>query len=270
MHDRPTTPRRRRGHLLALVLWALLSAGLGLGPGTQALAAPAAPAHHTHLLDPDPCGSQPNWWDALNWLAWEACETAQGNSPLAGIVEVTSPILNDIKAGIIGIPSHIDNLGSLISGLPSGIIGALLPNILPSSTDMQPLTDAIGGYTTHQPFAFIGALTTIVGNISSGWQTAAGSFSTTPDSTPSDLSSALNANVSVACGSYCPQGQSYNFGPLSGGVAIWLWFMNRIGMSQRIVADIMDTFCVLALMKTVLADLGVGARMVGETVQKMS
>ena len=218
-------------------------------------------------LADDPCGSDPGFW-SFSFASWVGCEIAEGNSPTDTFTQVVSPYFQSMSDGIAGLATAIGNLisrvGDVVSAVSSGV-SSVITWFTPSTNDFQPVVDALHSAQTAQPFAFFGQLAADVTWVQSQWSAMAGTFGPFTPFHVTSPATMTHARVTTglkqpAKGAKAPLNKTsspYDFGPLSGGIADWLWFMEQVGMSQSTVALLFDFFIVLTTVTSILGDIGV-------------
>jgi hypothetical protein len=225
----------------------------------------------------DPCGPQPDWWDAVNWLSWESCEVSNGLASAPSLTEIVSPILNDISTGIsnttgavVGIGSDITGaiggmesaVVSAVNGVASGVVSGLVAYVVPSADVWTPLQSQLTLIrTTREPFASVYELQSALGSIQAAYSSAAGALSVAPAAFPGGPTGPIAAGGPPAPAA--PSGTAFapssgDYGSASGGVAWFIWALGAIGISDQVIRALVDFSLFTVAMFAVLHDIGVG------------
>lgn len=208
------------------------------------------------------CGDEPNWWDP-SWLGWQACEVSNGLASSLSQVEAVNPLfqtmsdtLNSVNSWLSDISGNISNtysrLGSVLTSVQA-IPGQITSWFTPHDGDWQPLLDEMQTVRTYEPFATLDEMTSLITSVQTDWETAAGSFSPLQQMTPSSLTAAVAPRRAAGLAT----SSGYDFGPLSSGVEMYLWFLDQCGISQSTIAGIFDFFIVLTTALSALKEFGI-------------
>lgn len=233
----------KRFALVASVVVLLVAGAVGY----SMLTAPSAKADAT-------CGDTPDWWTPA-YLSWEACEVSNGLMGALSQTEVINPLFQTISDTLNSVNSWVSdisgNVGSILTQVEA-VPGQITSFFTPQDGDWQPLLDEMQTVRAREPFATVDLVTTYAGQLRDDWQSAASRFSPFSSVTPGDLASALCG------GAVCSHSSSgYDFGPLSTGVLMWLWFMDQCGISQSTVAALFNVFIVMTTAYSILSEFGV-------------
>lgn len=246
-----------RRYAMALLLVVSVSVGV---VGYSVYTAPTAHADAA-------CGDEPNWWDPA-WLSWQSCEIAAGLAGSLQQVESINPLFQTISDTASNISSSVTNtynrLGSVLSAVQA-VPGQITDWLTPHDTDFQPLTDEWHTIRTYEPFVTVDDILTTVSSVQAQWQnvanTSPGGF---PLTAPANLTDAVPASPSTAApvkaaATMAPAATSsgYDFGVLSTGVEMWLWFMAQCGISQSLISGLFDFFIIWQVIGSVLSEFGV-------------
>lgn len=235
-----------RRYAMALLL--VVSVGVGV-VGYSVYTAPTAHADAA-------CGDEPDWWNP-SWLSWQACEVTNGLAGSLSQVESINPLFQTISDTASAISSSVSDtfnrLGDVLNAVQA-VPGQITDFFTPHDTDWQPVLDKLSYIRSQEPFYTVDSVMTLAQSVRDDWVSAESRFTPGASITPGSLGAAL---CGVSCTNPDTSASNYDFGPLGSGVEMWLWFMDRVGMSQDTVKGLFSIFIVMATAWSILSEFGV-------------